>query len=99
MKNTDIKESFDYSKLKNSPKIALSDLRIFVDPLDATREFVGGNPEFVTIMVGITIQNRAKFGVIHEPFRNVNGILGKTYFGGSELGILTTNIKENERSI
>jgi 3'(2'), 5'-bisphosphate nucleotidase len=46
----------------------------FVDPIDGTREFVAGSPEFV-VMIGYAKAGQAEIGVVSAP------LLHKTWFG------------------
>lgn len=46
------------------------DICIWVDPLDATTEFVQGIFDHVTILVGIAVHGKAVAGVIAQPFYN-----------------------------
>lgn len=50
------------------------DTLLVVDPLDGTREFIAGRPEY-TINIGLLEGGRPVVGVIHAP------ALGRTYFG------------------
>lgn len=43
-------------------------ITIWVDPLDGTTEFVKGLLEHVTVLIGISHNNHATAGVIHQPF-------------------------------
>eukprot|EP00957_Ditylum_brightwellii_P138963 10591682-Ditylum_brightwellii.AAC.1 len=46
----------------------MSDVTIFVDPLDGTREFVEGRLENCQVLVGIAIGGEAVAGAIGIPF-------------------------------
>ena len=48
--------------------IPLNQATVFVDPLDATSSFVKGEPENVTCLIGIAINNVSKIGVVHKPY-------------------------------
>ncbi|CAD5377619.1 3'(2'),5'-bisphosphate nucleotidase CysQ [Pseudomonas sp. OF001] len=50
-----------------------------VDPLDGTKEFIAGSPEF-TVNVALVEQGRVLFGVVGVPAR------GLCYYGGAGLG-------------
>ncbi len=50
-----------------------------VDPLDGTKEFIGGSEEF-TVNVALIEQGRVVFGVVGMPTS------GRCYFGGRDLG-------------
>jgi inositol monophosphatase 3 len=65
-------------------------ITVWIDPLDATKEYTEGLKQYVTTMVGIAIDGEAVAGVIHFPFS------GQTYWGWVEHG---NNIQEqNEKS-
>lgn len=38
------------------------------------------------LKIGVSIKGRPKFGVIHKPFMNPEGDIGRTYFGSIETG-------------
>ena len=44
------------------------DAVLFIDPLDATSEFVIGNINAVTVLLGLTVKGIPKIGIIHNPF-------------------------------
>ena len=45
-----------------------SDVTVFVDPLDGTKEFTLGYVDSVTVLIGVTVKGRAVAGVIGQPF-------------------------------
>ncbi|CAG0887977.1 unnamed protein product [Cyprideis torosa] len=48
---------------------ASEEIVIWVDPLDATREFImPGLEDAVTVLIGIAVEGRPVAGVIHQPF-------------------------------
>jgi hypothetical protein len=49
----------------------------------------------VTSLIGITIDNIAKFGIIHYPFYDRDHNYGMTYFGGLEIGIFNAKYDKN----
>ena len=66
-------------------------MTIFVDPLDATKDFVWGIPQNVTCLIGITYENWSKIGIVHQPFEfDKDSEFGVTYFGGPEIGVFKT---------
>lgn len=64
------------------------DLVVWVDPLDGTAEYTKGFLEHVTVLIGVSYQNRAIGGVIHQPFFANDGgaSFGRTIWGLRELG-------------
>ena len=46
----------------------LSDFTVWVDPLDATKEYTEGFLDHVTVLIGIALGKKAVAGVIHQPF-------------------------------
>lgn len=64
-----------------------SDLVIWVDPLDGTSEYTQGFLERVTVLIGISVNDRAVGGVIHQPFfETETGSLGRTIWGVKGIG-------------
>ena len=61
------KDLFD-DDLDETPEINIEDVTIFVDPLDATREFVEGRLDSCQVLVGIAIEGEAVAGSIGIPF-------------------------------
>lgn len=63
------------------------DLVIWVDPLDGTSEYTKGFLEHVTVLIGVSIRDRAVGGVLHQPYYKVDdNNLGRTIWGLKELG-------------
>ncbi|THD25290.1 Bisphosphate nucleotidase 1 [Fasciola hepatica] len=48
--------------------ISLSDMVVWVDPLDGTKEFTEGLVEYVTILIGVAVGGKPVAGVIAQPF-------------------------------
>ncbi|EGC39474.1 hypothetical protein DICPUDRAFT_52661 [Dictyostelium purpureum] len=53
------------------------DLIIFIDPLDATREFTNGRVGCVMTLIGISYKGKPIAGVIYQPFVDADGIASK----------------------
>jgi 3'-phosphoadenosine 5'-phosphosulfate (PAPS) 3'-phosphatase len=56
-----IKVSEEYKELP------IEDLCIFVDPIDSTSQFIKGNYEPVTTLIGLTLKGSPLFGIVHFP--------------------------------
>lgn len=93
-----IVETFDETVLKHALPSQYKDVKeeeitIWVDPLDATAEFVKGFMEHVTVLIGISVNGKSVAGVIHQPFygfktkpadslgRTMWALIGLGYFG------------------
>lgn len=64
-----------------------TDVVIWVDPLDGTSEYTQGILESVTVLIGMSVRNRAVGGVIHQPYyRRSDNQLGRTIWGLKGLG-------------
>lgn len=64
-----------------------SELVIWVDPLDGTSEYTQGFLERVTVLIGISVNDRAVGGVIHQPFfKSDSGSQGRTIWGLKGIG-------------
>jgi inositol monophosphatase 3 len=60
---------------KNDDIVNLKDVTIWIDPLDATKEYAEVKPEllkYVTVMVCVAVKEKAVASVIYQPF--VKGI-------------------------
>lgn len=84
-------EKSEEHELKNSiPKSLLDanlkDFTVWVDPLDATKEYSEGFLDHVTVLIGIALGKKAVAGVIHQPFYGFENEkdftkLGRTFYG------------------
>lgn len=105
-----IVDSFDENVLKHPLPDQYKDIKeeeitIWVDPLDATAEFVKGFLEHVTVLIGISVNGRSVAGVIHQPFygyktksadtmgRTMWALIGLGYFG------VSTNVLPKDKLI
>merc|ERR1712241_374668 len=81
-----------YQKLADYPVeldeiVDASELTIWVDPVDGTKELIDGFVFHVTTLVGISYQGRPIAGVINQPFveRTIWAIVGVGAFGFEEV--------------
>ncbi|XP_045776717.1 3'(2'),5'-bisphosphate nucleotidase 1 isoform X2 [Maniola jurtina] len=67
------------------------DIVIWVDPLDGTSEYTQGFLEHVTVLIGISVNEKPVAGVIHQPYFKtlVDGEkkIGRTIWGLQEVGV------------
>ncbi|CAE7864986.1 Bpnt1, partial [Symbiodinium necroappetens] len=62
--------------------LPLSELCIWVDPLDGTKEFTQGRYEFVSTLIGVSQLGQPVAGVISEPYNvDPKGSLGRILWG------------------
>lgn len=62
------------------------DATVWIDPLDGTSDFVKGNLPACTVLIGLTIKQHSRFGVVHNPFSFEDQTKSLTYFGSAEHG-------------
>ncbi|XP_045453177.1 3'(2'),5'-bisphosphate nucleotidase 1 isoform X2 [Melitaea cinxia] len=67
------------------------DIVVWVDPLDGTSEYTQGFLEHVTVLIGISVNEKPVAGVIHQPYyKNLVGNekkTGRTIWGLQEVGV------------
>ena len=84
--NEDILSDEKYSEIPNGLEIPLSELTVWVDPLDATKEYSEGLTEYVTTMVCVARNGEPIIGVIHKPFSS------ETYWSFASKHLMSNNI-------
>ena len=78
--------------------LVLSDITVFIDPVDGTREFVEGRLEAVTSLLGVSYRGRAVAGIMGLPFHpsgQVQVVLGVV---GSPSGLFGVPISGQKKS-
>ncbi|XP_050353961.1 3'(2'),5'-bisphosphate nucleotidase 1 isoform X2 [Nymphalis io] len=66
------------------------DIVVWVDPLDGTSEYTQGFLEHVTVLIGISVNEKPVAGVIHQPYYKSAGSekkTGRTIWGLQEVGV------------
>jgi len=76
-------ESHVPAELQNT--LTLEDTCLWIDPLDGTKEFVLGNLQNVSVLIGIAVRDRPVAGVLHQPF--VGGEEGTVTYGALGVGV------------
>ncbi|KAJ8723877.1 hypothetical protein PYW07_007857 [Mythimna separata] len=75
----------------NLQSVKEEDIVVWVDPLDGTAEYTQGFLEHVTVLIGISVNEKPVAGVIHQPYYKtmLNGekIMGRTIWGLQEVGV------------
>jgi len=69
-----------------------SEATVWIDPLDGTSDYCRGNISAVTVLIGLTIKDYSRIGVIHFPFSALpDKSKGMTLFGTGEHGCYSVN--------
>jgi len=66
--------------------VLLRDVCVFIDPLDATKEYTLGNLEAVMSLIGIAVNGEAVAGVMYQPFAYGQQEHGRMIFGMKGVG-------------
>jgi 3'-phosphoadenosine 5'-phosphosulfate (PAPS) 3'-phosphatase len=65
---------------------------VWIDPLDGTSDYCRGNISAVTVLIGLTIKDISRIGVIHFPFIALpDKSKGLTLFGTGEHGCFSVD--------
>ncbi|KAF6203248.1 hypothetical protein GE061_003666, partial [Apolygus lucorum] len=74
-------------------EVLAADVAVWIDPLDATKEYTEKKYEYVTTMVCVSYQGKPVIGVIHKPFSEEP----KTYWTWLNKG-MSQNLKDVSES-
>ena len=72
---------------ENFEEIDLTLLKLFMDPIDSTREFIKKSFSPVTTLLGFTLDNKPFFGFIHFPYIEEKSGLTETFFNFPKKGV------------
>merc|ERR1740139_1057862 len=68
------------------------DAVVWIDPLDGTSDYCRGNVGAVTVLIGLTIKDKSRAGVVHMPFSALpDKSQGRTLYGTGEHGMWSVN--------
>ncbi len=78
--------------------VAVDDLCVYIDPLDATKEYTLGKTWCVMTLIGITLRGQPVAGVMHQPFAFEGGENGHTIYALKGYGVVKEmQMQEEER--
>ena len=68
-----LKEDFLPKGANISEEIKYQNACVWIDPIDCTRGFIDGNIEDVTILIGLSLNNKPLAGIIGSPYKKIAG--------------------------
>lgn len=90
----EVETDFEYFESK--------DACVWIDPLDGTNNFVKGNFDCVTTVIGLAINGESRIGIVHNEYFNVNCdyslLAPKTFFATIEHGAYILDGSRNDIS-
>ena len=77
----------DEVSIEDFETFSTKDACVWIDPLDGTNDFVKGNLPAVTVLIGLSIKDKSRVGIVHNPFSVADREVGNTFFGTAEHGV------------
>ena len=62
------------------------DAVVWIDPLDGTSDFIKGTLSAVTVLIGLSVKDKSRIGIVHNPYCAEDETQSKTIFGTGEAG-------------
>lgn len=94
MINKQLRKTYENDEVSSEmfESFSTKDAVVWIDPLDGTTDFVNGNLTAVTVLIGLSINERSRIGIVHKPFSDEDQSKGKTLFGSGEHGVFVVNV-------
>ena len=81
-----LRKSYGKDEIQDSlfETFSTKDAVVWIDPLDGTSDFVKGTYSAVTVLIGLSIKDKSRIGIVHSPYSVEDPSVGKTIFGTGE---------------